>query len=85
MTQQAFAVFDTPKKEFTPVELAEANPHKRSDLRMFAPDFSASGVVDLRSNGCTALGKLLEQIAYPIMLVDQWFFRAFANSAFKLK
>jgi PAS domain S-box-containing protein len=83
MTQQAFAVFDAPKEEIYPQLSSQSEPTQTIDLQgLFAPDFSASGVVDLRSIGCSALGKLLEALPIPIMLVDQWFFVAFANSAF---
>jgi nitrogen-specific signal transduction histidine kinase len=83
MTQQAFAVLDAPKAEVYTQLSSQNEPTQTIDLQGFlALDFSASGVVDLRSIGCTALGKLLEALPTPIMLVDQWFFVAFANSAF---
>jgi hypothetical protein len=82
MTQQAFAVFDAAKEDFHLQLSSQSEPTQTIDLQgLFAPDFSASGVVDLRSIGCTALGKLLEALPIPIMLVDQFFFVAFANSA----
>jgi hypothetical protein len=83
MTQEAFAVFDAPKEEFRPQLSLQNEPTETIDLQgLFAPDFSASGVVDLRSIGSTSLGKLLEALPIPVMLVDQWFCVAFANSAF---
>ncbi len=82
MTQEAFAVFDAPKVEFHPQLSLQNEPTETIDLQgLFAPDFSASGVVDLRSIGSTALGKLLEALPIPMMLVDQWFCVAFTNSA----
>jgi hypothetical protein len=83
MTQQAFAVFDAPKESFHPQLSLQNEPTETIDLQgLFASDFSASGVVDLRSIGSTALGKLLEALPIPMMLVDQWFCVAFTNSAF---
>lgn len=83
MTQQAFAVFDAPDEAFHPQLSLQNEPTETIDLQgLFASEFSASGVVDLRSIGSTALGKLLEALPIPMMLVDQWFCVAFTNSAF---
>jgi hypothetical protein len=83
MTQQAFAVFDAPNEAFHPQLSLQNESTETIDLQgLFASEFSASGVVDLRSIGSTALGKLLEALPIPMMLVDQWFCVAFTNSAF---
>jgi hypothetical protein len=83
MTHQTFAAFDSSQEQFHPHLALESEPTQTIDLKgLFAPDLSASGVYDLRSIGATALGKLLEAIPIPIMLIDKWFFVAFANKAF---
>ena len=83
MTQQALPVFDATKEELYPYLSLQNEPTETIDLQgLFASEFSASGVVDLRSIGSTALGKLLEALPIPMMLVDQWFCVAFTNSAF---
>ena len=83
MTQDGFVVFDCPKVEFHPQLSLQNEATETIDLQgLFAPELSASGVLDLRSIGSTALGKLLEALPIPMMLVDQWFCVAFTNSAF---
>jgi hypothetical protein len=83
MTQEASSVFDAPKEGFHPQLSLQNEPTETIDLQgLFASEFSVSGVVDLRSIGSTALGKLLEALPIPMMLVDQWFCVAFTNSAF---
>jgi hypothetical protein len=83
MTQEAFAVFDATRDEFEPRLSLQNESTETIDLQgLFPSEFSASGIIDLRSIGCTSLGKLLEALPTPIMLIDQWFCVAFANSAF---
>jgi hypothetical protein len=83
MTHQTFAAFDSSQQQFQPHLALESEPTQTIDLKgLFSPELSASGVYDLRSIGATALGKLLEAIPVPIMLIDKWFFVAFANKAF---
>ncbi len=61
----------------------ESEPTQTIDLKsLFSPDLSASGVYDLRKHRRYGTGKLLEAIPIPIMLIDKWFFVAFANKAF---
>jgi PAS domain S-box-containing protein len=83
MTQDGFVFFDAPKVEFHPQLSLQNEATETIDLQgLFEPELSASGVLDLRSIGSTALGKLLEALPIPMMLVDQWFCVAFTNTAF---
>jgi hypothetical protein len=42
---------------------------------------SQSGVFDLRDIGSTSLGKLLNALPVPVLLIDQWFCVAFLNES----
>ncbi|AFM24927.1 PAS domain-containing protein [Desulfomonile tiedjei] len=81
MTSQTFYSFDT--LEECPQNLGlRDEPTCSIDLKnLFSPEFTSSGLFDLRSIGSTALGKLLEAIPIPIMLIDKWFFVVYANGA----
>jgi PAS domain-containing protein len=82
MTQETFAVFDEQPDLAQHVRI-ENEPTQTIDLQgLLLPEFSFSGVFDLRGIGTTALGRLLEALPIPIMLIDKWFFIAFANRAF---
>jgi PAS domain S-box-containing protein len=82
MTQETFAAFDEQPDLPTHIRV-ENEPTQTIDLQgLLLPEFSSSGVFDLRGVGTTALGKLLEALPIPIMLIDKWFFVAFANRAF---
>ncbi len=83
MTQETFAVFDSIPDDYAQQLRLQNGPTQTIDLQgLLSPEFSSSGIVDLRSIGTTALGKLLEALPVPIMLIDKWFFVAFANQAF---
>lgn len=82
MTQETFAVFDEQPDLAQHIRI-ENEPTQTIDLQgLLLPEFSSSGVFDLRGIGTTALGKLLEALPIPIMLIDKWFFVTFANRAF---
>jgi PAS domain S-box-containing protein len=81
MTSHTFYTFDNQEGNPQNLELRD-EPTCSIDLNnLFSPDFTNSGLFDLRSIGSTALGKLLESIPIPIMLIDKWFFVVYANGA----
>jgi PAS domain S-box-containing protein len=81
MTSETIYSFETLEECPQNLGLREV-PTCSIDLKnLFSPEFTASGLFDLRSIGSTALGKLLESIPIPIMLIDKWFFVVYANGA----
>lgn len=83
MTPETVADSEFSTEEQMP-HLCEANePTQTIDLQgLLLSEFSTSGAFDLRSIGATALGKLLEALPVPILLIDKWFFVSFVNKAF---
>ncbi|MBI5251611.1 MAG: PAS domain-containing protein [Desulfomonile tiedjei] len=83
MALETFAVLDNATDDYAQQLRSQNEPTQTIDLQgLLLPEVSSSGVFDLRSIGTTALGKLLEALPIPIMLIDKWFFVAFANRAF---
>ncbi len=57
-------------------------PTQTIDLHsLFSYDVGKSGIFDLSDISSTSLGKLLNAIPVPLVLVDQWFCIAFVNQA----
>jgi len=57
-------------------------PTQTIDLHsLFTYDAGKSGVFDLSDITSTSLGKLLDALPVPVLLVDQWFCIAFVNQA----
>ena len=48
---------------------------------LFAYEAGKSGVFDLSDIASTSLGKLLDAIPVPVLLIDQWFCIAYVNQA----
>jgi hypothetical protein len=59
-----------------------ATPTDTIDLNsLFGADVSATGMFDLGGIGSTELGKLLEALPVPVLVINQWFCVAYANES----
>jgi hypothetical protein len=72
----------TTAKRLSPDSKLPSTPTSTIDLNaLFGPDVSATGMFDLGGIGSTELGKLLEALPVPVLVINQWFCIAYANES----